>query len=259
MKVLDPQHSGKASGSIDGRTFYNYGNINCVRKLGIPSQPNTPRQLAVRGVLAVISETWSSVLTEGQREAWRNFAKDFVWLDLWGKEFILKGIALFTKINFQLLDFGKPLQITPPPAVEPSDIVLSAGAIEGGTIKFLISAPPIAEIAAQEIFIDFWLAGATTFKAIEQEEGETRIQFSSAGKPPAVVPVKSDFRHIHYLTETEWIGPPPTARTIEIEVFNELGAVFTESKKISLICRRYNKSGRYSLVNRIDGIVVPGV
>lgn len=250
MKVFNPLQSQKVSGAWNSLTFYNYGDLTVARQTPIPSQPNTPRQIEVRSHLAVISRVWSTDLTDGQRTAWKNFAMDFIWTDLWGREFVLKGIALFTKFNFPLIDNGKTLQITPPPAVNPSELNISSVSNTDGEVTIEITPATPGEIAAQSPFIDVWVTEISNLEEITAPP-ERAVFIRGVYKPPGVNPVKSDFRHRVYINEIT-DGEPPASVLNQITLQNPDGEAFTSLTRLALIFRRYNKFGRYSTAQRVS-------
>lgn len=250
MKVFNPLQSQKVSGAWNGLTFYNYGDLTVARQTPIPSQPNTDRQLEVRSNLTILSRVWSTDLNDGQRTAWQNFAKDFVWTDLWGREFVLKGIALFTKFNFPLIDSGRTLQLNPPPSIYPSEIAINNIENADGIVEVIITSATLGEITAQDTFLDVWITVDSNVNTIEPPPSVSATIWGNY-KPQGVNPVKSDFRHRWYPTETPG-AVPPEVEDIFISFKDFEGNDFTVPTRIALILRRYNKYGRYSTAQRIS-------
>jgi hypothetical protein len=256
-KVKDPLHSLQASGSIGGYTHQNWRGIGVVREKPVPTQPNSFRQTATRSIMTQLARKWADELTEGIRIAWKNFADVFVWTDIFGKELRLTGINLFTKINFQLKDAGKTLQETPPPPIKPSEFSFFDIDKIDGEMSFDITSPGISEINSQSPFLDLWIAGLSGIISVVEDPTTTLINVKSAGMPQGVNPVRSDFRHLIYQSQTVEAGPPEVARTIRVNVVDITEAAFIGKRKIALLVRRYNKHGNYSTTKKFAEIVQP--
>ena len=61
-------------GSIGGWVFSRNGGGDYIRNRAIPVQPGSVFQNAVKALMSQLTNLWSSVLTEDQREAWRSYA-----------------------------------------------------------------------------------------------------------------------------------------------------------------------------------------
>jgi len=70
-----------------------------IRQKVSPVQPRTPRQVSMRANLTELSKRWGTVLTEQQREAWRQFAAAFPIVDVFGNTVALTGIAAYQRVN----------------------------------------------------------------------------------------------------------------------------------------------------------------
>ena len=112
MKILDIPQSGKR-----GLTVSQSGrNGQFSRALVIPANPQTDAQLRVRNFLRSVASTWSSTLTQAQRNAWTAEASQHQSRARLGQSGPLTGFQLYAKINCSLLIIGSAEVTTPPPA-----------------------------------------------------------------------------------------------------------------------------------------------
>ena len=110
MKILDIPQSGKRGLNVSQNGAF--GQIS--RTLAIPTNPRSPRQMAVRADLSRVAAAWR-VLTEAQRVAWMAAAKEAKSNTRLGQNGPLSGFLLFSKINCTLAQFGQE-RVTAPPA-----------------------------------------------------------------------------------------------------------------------------------------------
>ena len=85
-----------------------------IRQKVSPVQPRTPRQAEMRANLTELSKRWGTVLTEEQREAWRQFAAAFPIVDVFGNTVSLTGIAAYQRVNRVRAILGLPPLDDPP-------------------------------------------------------------------------------------------------------------------------------------------------
>lgn len=253
--VKDALRSLQASGSVGGITYSDYHGTGVVREKPIPTQPNSPRQVFVRTVLTFISRYWANTLTEGIRKAWSQFADIFIWTNIFGNQLRLSGINLFAKMNFQLRDFGKALQTTPPPAINPDEIVFTFQDFDIGEPDIIVEAITLAQAQAQEVFVDIWAVGYVVSAVIDDTDADqTIVTITTEGLPQGINPVKSDYRHTIYVNQnTAQVVTPTLTKSIHIKF---VGAVipYANPIRIASIVRRYNKYGRYSNIIKVSEV-----
>ena len=85
-----------------------------IRQKVSPVQPRTARQQVMRAGLTELSKRWGTVLTEQQREAWRQFAAAFPIVDVFGNTVSLTGIAAYQRVNRVRAILGLPPLDDPP-------------------------------------------------------------------------------------------------------------------------------------------------
>jgi hypothetical protein len=96
MKVL-PTMGSMYSGSMRGITAsHNKGGLY-FRGRTVPTNPNTARQQTTRSAMNGKMQDWSMVLTEAQRQAWRDYAANVPVTDSLGQTMNLSGINWFVK------------------------------------------------------------------------------------------------------------------------------------------------------------------
>lgn len=94
---------GKLNGSVASRNRYG----NYLRNKMTPVNRRTSFQQANRAIFGAMSAHWNAI-SEAQRTAWRNYANDNPYTDIFGDQKTLQGNSIFTGINTLLLNAGLP-------------------------------------------------------------------------------------------------------------------------------------------------------
>lgn len=115
MKFTSPVYSA-ASGSIAGITYSRNKGGMYTRARAVPTNPNSPRQQAVRANLAACANYWTNVLTSAERQAWADYAQNVPVLDKLGASITLTGQQMFNRTNTVCLSAGIAM-ITAAPAI----------------------------------------------------------------------------------------------------------------------------------------------
>lgn len=131
--------SGKAGGSVFSR---NRGG-NYVKNFVVPVNSSTSAQEQVRADFAYFSAKWR-LLTEAQRESWRQAKIDFPRTNVFGDTITLSGFNLYISLNQNLRTIGgteisnapAPAGVTPVDSI--SNLVFTGGAtpVAGFKINF---------------------------------------------------------------------------------------------------------------------------
>ncbi len=87
------------SGSIGGTTFARNASGNYARARTTPVNPQSARQTAVRASIAFLANFWSSTLTQGQRDAWKDYAAAVVMSNRLGESTFISGFNHFLRSN----------------------------------------------------------------------------------------------------------------------------------------------------------------
>lgn len=96
MKIL-PMLGSAMSGSFRGITAsHNKGGLY-LRGRTVPTNPNTARQQTARAAVNGLMQNWSMVLTEPQRQAWRDYAANVPVTDKLGQSMQLSGVNWYVK------------------------------------------------------------------------------------------------------------------------------------------------------------------
>jgi hypothetical protein len=155
------------SGSANWRTASRNRNGQYIRNRAIPVQPRTTAQRAIRGFLALCSQTWKTIGTESQK-AWDTWGKAHPRTDSLGQSNAPDGPQAFCGLNAVRLLLGLPITHTPPPdpdfsAFREGAIASAAGAVTisdyvrpaSGQIMFFVAQPKGAGVRffGQGLFI----------------------------------------------------------------------------------------------------------
>lgn len=89
----------QASGSIGGTTFSRNRGGMYTRARTLPTNPNTPRQNAVRSAMTTCVNYWSNELTATERQAWKDYGDNVAVLNRVGDEIYLTGQQQFIRTN----------------------------------------------------------------------------------------------------------------------------------------------------------------
>lgn len=96
----------QASGSVGGMTFSRNRYGMYTRAKGLPVNPNSEFQQAVRQIFSGLSAAWNGELSEVQRSAWEDYAANMVWSDALGEPIKLTGQAVYAQCNTPRLQAG---------------------------------------------------------------------------------------------------------------------------------------------------------
>lgn len=95
-----------ASGSIGGVTYsHNRGGMY-QRARAIPTNPNSPEQMAVRNIFGGLADHWGNTLTAAQRTAWDTYATFISWLNKLGQSTSLTGFNMYIRSNTPRIQAG---------------------------------------------------------------------------------------------------------------------------------------------------------
>ena len=139
MKLLSVL--GELSGSMGDITAARNKGGMYLRFRARPTNPQTPKQTAVRERLGGLSKRWSQFLTEAQRIAWKLLADTYSVVDVLGESRNLTGIAMFNKLNGVLLNAGESVVYDPPIGMDVSstealEITTAVGAATDCVLTF---------------------------------------------------------------------------------------------------------------------------
>lgn len=107
MKYLSQVYTA-ASGSIGGVTYSHNKGGAYTRARATPTNPNSPQQMAVRGIVGQLSNLWGTLLTAAQREAWDVYALYVEVTDTLGQSINLTGLNMYVRSNVPRIQAGLP-------------------------------------------------------------------------------------------------------------------------------------------------------
>lgn len=117
---------GAISGKLGGTVYSHNQGGAYIRKLGIPTNPTTVRQTAIRTLMSTNSRAWNGITT-AQRAAWTLYGQANPVINRLGDAIKLSGIASFNRINQVSNDSGSGQISSPPSGVGPGGLVSIGG------------------------------------------------------------------------------------------------------------------------------------
>lgn len=99
---------GAASGSVGSDVFSHNRGGQYIRNRTFPVQPNTAPQLGIRGTLGFLSNAWSTVLTQAQREGWDVYSLHVLLPNRLGRLVNVGGKNMFVRALHTRLRHGLP-------------------------------------------------------------------------------------------------------------------------------------------------------
>lgn len=235
--------AGLIRGKVGGWVFYVVNGQQRIRELTPVFNPQSARQMEIRSINTELSRFWRDELTEGQRTAWRQIAEGSG----------IRGGLFFIKQNFIIVDFGLPIQVTPPPSVMPPELLdLSVAA---DTTRLMITVPHVSTgvFTSQEPFIDIEVAGGfleADYQPPVPPATNYELSILSQALSEGRLHQESDFRHVIYVEDTE---PPAAPGDLSNFLINipEPPAVRNVVARVT----RYNKYGN-ATVKRIFNKII---
>jgi len=176
-KVRNPLSSEDARGKFGPViVFSGWRAIKTVRTKVTPTNPRSVRQLAVRGILAGLSASWSAI-SSAEAAAWRAFAAARQKTNVFGS-FFASGFNAYQELNFFVVDNGDTANDAPPTAAFKGNLsgYTAVSGSSSGEIDLAWTDPATA--AASDI-VDVWATPAMPNELRQAQE--------------------SDFRHVEYL------------------------------------------------------------
>ena len=105
-----------ARGKLGGHVFTKGRSGNTLRTKGIPTNPQTAAQQAIRASLGALSSAWRS-LTETQRASWNSAVESFKKTNVFGNSYAPSGKNLYVSLNQNLSNAGQTaIESAPEPA-----------------------------------------------------------------------------------------------------------------------------------------------
>jgi hypothetical protein len=156
MKIKNPLMSIDARGRYALALVYSiWRGLNYARAFVVPTNPQSGRQLTVRGFLTTAVRAWAD-LTQDQRDNWNDESKDVKTTDVFGDNVIISGINYYTALSTIAQDLGETPVSDPPTAKPPKNVdtvAIATGALSGEVLVTW-------DGASEGDFVDVWITGA---------------------------------------------------------------------------------------------------
>lgn len=117
----------EASGRIAGLIFSHNAGGQYIRSATTVTNPNTPAQQVVRGLLSQLTSLWVDTLTQLQRDAWETYADNVSVLNRLGNPINLSGLNMYVRTNVPLIQAGFARQDDAPTIFSLGDFTLPSG------------------------------------------------------------------------------------------------------------------------------------
>ena len=244
-KILPGAAVAKMSGTIAGTTYQNWRGMLIARSKPTPTNVMTPRQTFIRSLMTLLSRAWRDELTAGLRVAWNQRAKNYPWLDVFGRELRMSGENLYIKQNMVLLDHGLTRVDQPVPDIVPDELVdATVEALPASELVVKIPGKTAGMITAQTPFVKIDVAGG--FLSVDDSAVPEELVIQSLALPAGRKHQKADFRLTYYLNDVDVVVDERTLFRVGIPV--------EQTRNIVVIIQRYNKHGNFSAPRLIEGI-----
>jgi len=140
MAIINPT-LGEMRGKLGGLVFSRNKGGTYARSMAVPTNPNSARQQATRNWMAWCATTWESVLTEAQREQWREWAETHSSLNSLGQTIFLTALDWYAKANTRLLDCAATPLVVPGDLTAPDPLLTMSLGITTATVVAVTFTP----------------------------------------------------------------------------------------------------------------------
>lgn len=156
--VKGPALSIVASGNLGAICYSKWGELQIARDVWTGTVPNTTKQIAQQQLIKDCAQYWGGTLTDGQRESWRELAREITFRNRFGEPVHYSGYVLFMSRNVNRLRWGyaiMDLPIAVGPYMKWSTIIIRSEA-SGYQIRF--QATGYSSGLAPDL-LEAWIAG----------------------------------------------------------------------------------------------------
>lgn len=132
-KVLSPLMSLDAKGRVGGLVYSIWRGIHTVRTGPPPVARHVEEQPFNRALLGYLSRAWG-LLSDAQRQLWRDYAVEHKYPDGFGGVFTLTGSQMYIALNHSAIRLGSTVsEQDEPPVVDPPASLNSLTVVTGAT------------------------------------------------------------------------------------------------------------------------------
>lgn len=231
--------SGKLNGSVASRNKGGY----YFRNKGIVSNPQTAKQMAVRGRFAAYSIAYSNI-SEEARQRWYDYAQLHPYTDIFGVERYLSAKAMFLKVatDRSLVGLNPDFEF-PPMLVEPGYFESLAL-----TVQYNITTDALSMVVDGDINLDL--------------ASNWRVMFYATPPLPASISyVKNKFRYIGAQTPVNTTALDANITSLYTAYFGNIIDDGSENLVVHVRCVLINQTGQrfgqYPLSNSVDLLTTP--
>lgn len=175
------------SGSTGGAVFSHNRYGPYIRARSVPVNPQTTRQNVVRARLTDLSTYWRETLSQGQRDAWDQYADETSMPNAFGESINLTGLNHFLRSNQAVLEVGATLIATAPGipglAPAPANPVLSCS-VATGNVSLAWTADPLCPWDTNDAWYILVYLGSPVAPSRKFFGGPFRYQMNVAGADP---------------------------------------------------------------------------
>jgi hypothetical protein len=201
------------------------------RARGLPTNPNTAAQQAVRNAISELATAWSQTLTTAQRDAWLTYAVNVPVTDSLGDPLTLSGQQMYIRSNVPRLRAGLA-------RVDDGPVIMQMASLN--TVSLTVAA------SGGNVVVEFddeqdW---------VDEDDGGLIIQLSRQMSP--VINYFAGPYRFAELIEGDSITPPTSPDTVA----NPYGDVYAIDNKVAARITLSRADGRLSPVQSISGIAI---
>ncbi len=216
------------SGSLGGIVASHNRGGAYFRNRAIPVDPGTPLQTILRGFMSLLSNSWVTILSAAQREAWDLYALQVPLPDPLGEPRNVGGIAMFNRSNVPRLQSGAVLVLSAPTIFNLGEFT-PAG-------PFTVTAP--ASVSVAFVDTDEWV----------NEDDSHMLVLASAPRNASINFFKGPYRFMDKIDGD--VTVPPTS-----PVVMTLPQVASAGQKVFFQVRVSRADGRLSALQRLESLV----
>lgn len=194
MAVVDaPALSLAASGNLGAICYSSWRGLNIARAVWSGTDDPSGKQIAMRAITKEIVQAWGGVLTDAERETWRQAAMSERRMSRIKTSYVPTGYQFFVQLNIQRKRLGGLLMPTPPAAIDPYTWTIFETSYDAKfqwvDLKFLEE----LNAAAGEMSAEVWRAGPYTSGGRHAIDGEYRfLKFIQPVQPSTDTPAVAD-------------------------------------------------------------------
>jgi hypothetical protein len=142
-KIVPSAFIGSISGKHNGSVFRRGKNgLNLANKAKPPQSPSNSRS-AVKARFSSVANSWSA-LTAAQVAGWNSLAKDMKGSNVFGDKFTYSGIAIFQRLNNNLINSGTaPLTDAPTLGAVGVWTTFTPSVVHDGAVSIIFAVTPV--------------------------------------------------------------------------------------------------------------------